>query len=159
MPASFKVLTVFRDGNEANGTEEILDPDFGEAAIGRVAPVDSGNCFSWLPSRSSGNNLELAAAGTHLCETQRFLLSRRLLLPQGLCYLKLFSLVDVACFAKCFQYVQCEALPEFRTSTAALKQVLASIVAAVGISKIAAQVNATNADQLFCVYLEQVCGG
>ncbi|CAM6043789.1 unnamed protein product [Sphagnum compactum] len=42
MPASFKVLTVFRDGNEANGTEEILDPDFGEAAIGRVAPVDSG---------------------------------------------------------------------------------------------------------------------
>jgi hypothetical protein len=42
MPASFKVLTVFRDGDEANGTEEILDPDFGEAAIGRVAPVDSG---------------------------------------------------------------------------------------------------------------------
>ncbi len=33
-----------------------------------------------------------------------------------------------------------------------MKQVLASIVAAVGISKIAAQVNATNADQLFCVY-------
>lgn len=23
--------------------EEVLDPDFGEAAIGRVAPVDSGN--------------------------------------------------------------------------------------------------------------------
>ncbi len=48
MPASFKVLTVFRDGDEANGTEEILDPDFGEAAIGRVAPVDSGEsllCF------------------------------------------------------------------------------------------------------------------
>lgn len=42
MPASFKVRTVFIDGNEANGTEEILDPDFGEAAIGRVAPVDSG---------------------------------------------------------------------------------------------------------------------
>jgi hypothetical protein len=62
-------------------------------------------------------------------------------------------------FADCFQYVQCEALPEFRTSRAALKQVLASIVAAVGISKIAVQVNATNADQLFCVYLEQVCGG
>jgi hypothetical protein len=62
-------------------------------------------------------------------------------------------------FAKCFQYVQCKALPEFRTSRAALKQVLASIVAAVSISKIAAQVNATYADQLFCVYLEQVCGG
>lgn len=42
MPASFKVRTVFIDGNEANGSEEILDPDFGEAAIGRVAPVDSG---------------------------------------------------------------------------------------------------------------------
>jgi hypothetical protein len=42
MPASFKVRTVFIDGDEANGTEEILDPDFGEAAIGRVAPVDSG---------------------------------------------------------------------------------------------------------------------
>jgi hypothetical protein len=155
MPASFKVLTVFRDGNEANGTEEILDPDFGEAAIGRVAPVDSGNCFSWLPSRSSGNNLELAAAaGTHLCETQRFLLSRRLLLPQGLCYLKLFFLVDVACICQVFSIC-----PVFRTSRAALKRVLASIVAAVGISKIAALVNATNADQLFCVYLEQVCGG
>lgn len=42
MPASFKVRTVYIDGNEENGTEEILDPDFGEAAIGRVAPVDSG---------------------------------------------------------------------------------------------------------------------
>lgn len=42
MPASFKVRTVFIDGDERNGTEEILDPDFGEAAIGRVAPVDSG---------------------------------------------------------------------------------------------------------------------
>jgi len=59
-------------------------------------------------------------------------------------------------FAKCFQYLQCEALSKFRTSRAALKQVLASIVAAVGISKIATQVNA---DQLFCEYLEQVCGG
>jgi hypothetical protein len=43
MPASFKVRTVYLDGNPENGTEEILDPDFGEAAIGRVAPVDSGN--------------------------------------------------------------------------------------------------------------------
>lgn len=41
MPASFKVRTVPLDGN--NGTfEEVLDPDFGESAIGRVAPVDSG---------------------------------------------------------------------------------------------------------------------
>lgn len=41
MPASFKVRTVPLDGDDF-ATEEILDPDFGEAAIGRVAPVDSG---------------------------------------------------------------------------------------------------------------------
>ncbi|XP_010941514.1 neutral/alkaline invertase 1, mitochondrial [Elaeis guineensis] len=41
MPASFKVRTLPLDGsNEAY--EEVLDPDFGESAIGRVAPVDSG---------------------------------------------------------------------------------------------------------------------
>nr|DAD38350.1 TPA_asm: hypothetical protein HUJ06_008991 [Nelumbo nucifera] len=41
MPASFKVRTVPLDGS--TGTfEEVLDPDFGESAIGRVAPVDSG---------------------------------------------------------------------------------------------------------------------
>ncbi|CAL1407718.1 unnamed protein product [Linum trigynum] len=39
MPASFKVSTVTLDGDK---TEEVLDPDFGESAIGRVAPVDSG---------------------------------------------------------------------------------------------------------------------
>ncbi|CAA0827264.1 Alkaline/neutral invertase A- mitochondrial [Striga hermonthica] len=39
MPASFKVRTVARDDNTF---EEVLDPDFGESAIGRVAPVDSG---------------------------------------------------------------------------------------------------------------------
>ncbi|OIW07078.1 hypothetical protein TanjilG_02712 [Lupinus angustifolius] len=39
MPASFKVRTVPLDGNNH---EEVLDPDFGESAIGRVAPVDSG---------------------------------------------------------------------------------------------------------------------
>lgn len=41
MPASFKVRTVPIDGSEG-GFEEVLDPDFGESAIGRVAPVDSG---------------------------------------------------------------------------------------------------------------------
>ncbi|CAH2072162.1 unnamed protein product [Thlaspi arvense] len=41
MPASFKVKTVPLDGDDSM-TEEVLDPDFGEAAIGRVAPVDSG---------------------------------------------------------------------------------------------------------------------
>lgn len=39
MPASFKVRTVPLDSNKF---EEVLDPDFGESAIGRVAPVDSG---------------------------------------------------------------------------------------------------------------------
>lgn len=39
MPASFKVRTVALDDNKY---EEVLDPDFGESAIGRVAPVDSG---------------------------------------------------------------------------------------------------------------------
>ncbi|PIN17615.1 hypothetical protein CDL12_09728 [Handroanthus impetiginosus] len=39
MPASFKVRTVALDDNKV---EEVLDPDFGESAIGRVAPVDSG---------------------------------------------------------------------------------------------------------------------
>ncbi|KQJ99704.1 neutral/alkaline invertase 3, chloroplastic [Brachypodium distachyon] len=41
MPASFKVRTIPLDGDD-DATEEVLDPDFGEAAIGRVAPVDSG---------------------------------------------------------------------------------------------------------------------
>ncbi|GAB4835651.1 hypothetical protein Ancab_000559 [Ancistrocladus abbreviatus] len=41
MPASFKVRTVPLDGNNEK-VEEVLDPDFGESAIGRVAPVDSG---------------------------------------------------------------------------------------------------------------------
>lgn len=41
MPASFKVRTIPLDG-DGSATEEVLDPDFGEAAIGRVAPVDSG---------------------------------------------------------------------------------------------------------------------
>uniref|UniRef100_A0A7N2LXA4 Alkaline/neutral invertase n=2 Tax=Quercus lobata TaxID=97700 RepID=A0A7N2LXA4_QUELO len=41
MPASFKVRTVPLDGNE-EAFEDVLDPDFGESAIGRVAPVDSG---------------------------------------------------------------------------------------------------------------------
>lgn len=50
MPASFKVRTIPLDGDE-DATEEVLDPDFGEAAIGRVAPVDSGtvdNGFSYF---------------------------------------------------------------------------------------------------------------
>ncbi|KAM7263663.1 hypothetical protein ACFE04_001346 [Oxalis oulophora] len=41
MPASFKVRICPLEGDDS-ATEEVLDPDFGEAAIGRVAPVDSG---------------------------------------------------------------------------------------------------------------------
>ncbi|EEF43141.1 alkaline/neutral invertase A, mitochondrial [Ricinus communis] len=41
MPASFKVRGVPLDGSDG-AFEEVLDPDFGESAIGRVAPVDSG---------------------------------------------------------------------------------------------------------------------
>ncbi|KAL8151276.1 hypothetical protein V2J09_021084 [Rumex salicifolius] len=41
MPASFKVKSVPREGKDRE-FEEVLDPDFGESAIGRVAPVDSG---------------------------------------------------------------------------------------------------------------------
>jgi len=49
MPASFKVRTVRLDGDDDFATEEVLDPDFGEAAIGRVAPVDSGK-LNFSPS-------------------------------------------------------------------------------------------------------------
>lgn len=41
MPASFKVQSVPLDGKPGE-FEDVLDPDFGESAIGRVAPVDSG---------------------------------------------------------------------------------------------------------------------
>ncbi|XP_021978433.1 alkaline/neutral invertase A, mitochondrial [Helianthus annuus] len=41
MPASFKVRSVPLDGRPGE-FEDVLDPDFGESAIGRVAPVDSG---------------------------------------------------------------------------------------------------------------------
>ncbi|KAI3423337.1 Alkaline/neutral invertase [Psidium guajava] len=41
MPASFKVRSVPLEGSDG-AFEEVLDPDFGESAIGRVAPVDSG---------------------------------------------------------------------------------------------------------------------
>lgn len=43
MPASFKVHVMPLDCDDSEN-KELLDPDFGEAAIGRVAPVDSG----WL---------------------------------------------------------------------------------------------------------------
>ncbi|GJP51016.1 hypothetical protein CLOM_g10170 [Closterium sp. NIES-68] len=45
MPASFKVTQTPVEDSAATGGaayEEHLDPDFGESAIGRVAPVDSG---------------------------------------------------------------------------------------------------------------------
>ncbi|KAL2528954.1 Alkaline/neutral invertase E [Forsythia ovata] len=41
MLASFKVHIVSLDGDDS-ATEDIIDPDFEDAAIGHVAPVDSG---------------------------------------------------------------------------------------------------------------------
>ncbi|KAK6146250.1 hypothetical protein DH2020_020119 [Rehmannia glutinosa] len=41
MPASFKIRAQPLDGRDGE-FEDVLDPDFGESAIGRVAPVDSG---------------------------------------------------------------------------------------------------------------------
>ncbi|KAL2530656.1 Alkaline/neutral invertase A [Forsythia ovata] len=41
MPASFKVRNMPLNGRDGE-FEDVLDPDFGESAIGRVAPVDSG---------------------------------------------------------------------------------------------------------------------
>ena len=46
MPASFKVRTVPLDGSNET-FEEVLDLDFGESAIGRVAPVDFGNLSAY----------------------------------------------------------------------------------------------------------------
>ncbi|GFP81224.1 alkaline/neutral invertase a mitochondrial [Phtheirospermum japonicum] len=41
MPASFKIKNQPLEGRDGE-FEDVLDPDFGESAIGRVAPVDSG---------------------------------------------------------------------------------------------------------------------
>ncbi|KAL6535666.1 nuclear integrity protein 1 [Orobanche minor] len=41
MPASFKIRNLPLEGRDGE-FEDVLDPDFGESAIGRVAPVDSG---------------------------------------------------------------------------------------------------------------------
>lgn len=54
MPASFKVVTTPQDGKE----EERLDADFGESAIGRVAPVDSGILSMSLNYISNGKREE-----------------------------------------------------------------------------------------------------
>lgn len=61
MPASFKVRTVPLDGDDS-ATEEVLDPDFGEAAIGRVAPVDSGKYFYQVNRFSKSGKFLLALA-------------------------------------------------------------------------------------------------
>lgn len=59
MPASFKVRTVALDDNKF---EEVLDPDFGESAIGRVAPVDSGMClFSYSRNLSNLSKVYMLA--------------------------------------------------------------------------------------------------
>ncbi|GJN31293.1 hypothetical protein PR202_gb19675 [Eleusine coracana subsp. coracana] len=61
MPASFKVRSVPLDGN-SEAFEEVLDPDFGESAIGRVAPVDSvtdGSCMIDRRMGIHGHPLEI----------------------------------------------------------------------------------------------------
>lgn len=55
MPASFKVRTVPLDGGDGT-LEEVLDPDFGESAIGRVAPVDSGKIMQCSIYRTPFDN-------------------------------------------------------------------------------------------------------
>ncbi|GFP98048.1 neutral/alkaline invertase 3 chloroplastic [Phtheirospermum japonicum] len=50
MPASFKVRIVPLDGDES-ATEEILDPDFGEAANWSCGPVDSGFVVDHIVTR------------------------------------------------------------------------------------------------------------
>jgi hypothetical protein len=86
MPASFAV--------ETQGSEEVLVPDFGEHAIARVAPVDSG--FWWLIlllayTRASGD-VALAKQADfqraihlilELCLTPRFDMYPTLLVPDG----------------------------------------------------------------------------
>ncbi|RWW53529.1 hypothetical protein BHE74_00039980 [Ensete ventricosum] len=66
MPASFKVRTVPLDGDDS-ATEEVLDPDFGEAAIGRVAPVDSG-MLSYSFFFAMDKRPEIAAAAIEVAE-------------------------------------------------------------------------------------------
>lgn len=63
MPASFKVRTVPLDGSDG-AFEEVLDPDFGESAIGRVAPVDSGN-FVNTSCECGGYSLLMLNAAHH----------------------------------------------------------------------------------------------
>jgi glycogen debranching enzyme len=86
MPASFAV--------QKRGSQEVLVPDFGEQAIGRVAPVDSG--FWWLLllrayTRASGDT-ELARSAdfqqamrlvVELSCTARFDMYPTLLVPDG----------------------------------------------------------------------------
>ena len=86
MPASFDVLT--EDGRE------VIRPDFGQSAIGRVAPVDSG--FWWLLVanayvRSTGDRSLIETDGFQrairyvldLALTQRYEMSPTLLVPDG----------------------------------------------------------------------------
>ncbi|TKY54283.1 Alkaline/neutral invertase C [Spatholobus suberectus] len=73
MPASFKVRTVPLDGsNEA--FEEVLDPDFGESAIGRVAPVDSGKLFIVVEGKDIFLLREMLSTLSLICHHPLFLI-------------------------------------------------------------------------------------
>jgi glycogen debranching enzyme len=86
MPASFAI--------KKQGSEEVLIPDFGENAIGRVPPVDSG--FWWLIllrayTRATGDVALARGAGfqhairliLHLSLTPRFDMYPTMLVPDG----------------------------------------------------------------------------
>ncbi|CAK7329320.1 unnamed protein product [Dovyalis caffra] len=86
MPASFKVRTVPLDG-EDSATEEVLDADFGEAAIGRVAPVDSdGSCMIDRRMGIHGHPLEIQVdTSENNCEAlfySALLCAREMLTPE-----------------------------------------------------------------------------
>ncbi|CAI0382094.1 unnamed protein product [Linum tenue] len=75
MPASFKVRTVSLDGDK---TEEVLDPDFGESAIGRVALWTLG--LWWIILLRAYGKLVL-----NLCLADGFDMFPSLLVTDGSC--------------------------------------------------------------------------
>ncbi|KAL8100446.1 alkaline/neutral invertase A, mitochondrial-like [Apium graveolens] len=95
MPASFKVKSVAIDG-KIGVSEDVLDPDFGESAIGRVAPVDSGLWWIILLraySKITGDNGLQARVDVqtgirlilNLCLTDGFDMFPTLLVTDGSC--------------------------------------------------------------------------
>lgn len=59
--ASLIVQTLPLDGDCHSASEEVSDPNCGEAAIGRVAPVDSGILLLRAYGKSTGRPLQIQA--------------------------------------------------------------------------------------------------